>query len=258
MYIKNPNDKRSVTIDPQQTYSSNGYILKVTDKNGNITIGADSNGNAEFSGKITSTSGNIGNFKISNEGLSSQNGSTKIWYNAVYTDFIGPSPTTSSTSFTVGSSTINETFISGKSKISLMPNGDSSSGTIVLGGTVYTPDGTVSRSDKDTKNTISPLSIEQCANFTYSLIPSQFKYNYGTSNRLHHGFIAQDVKKSMGENDWGVYVDSNSEEKGNKGLRYEELIADIVGTVQYQKQIIDKQQKEIDILKEQVSFLMQK
>ena len=153
---------------------------------------------------------------------------------------------------------ISSSKLSGKSKISLLPNGDSTSGTIELGGTVYTPDGTISKSDKDTKNTISPLSIEQCANFTYSLIPSQFKYNNGTSNRLHHGFIAQDVKKSMGENDWGVYVDSNSEEKGNKGLRYEELIADIVGTVQYQKQIIDKQQKEIDILKEQVSFLMQK
>ncbi len=56
LYIKNTKDGRSVTIDPQQTYSSNGYILKVTDKNGNTTIGADSNGNAEFSGNIKAKS----------------------------------------------------------------------------------------------------------------------------------------------------------------------------------------------------------
>ena len=56
LYIKNKSDKRSVTIDPQQTYSSSGYIFKITDKNGNVTIGADSNGNAEFTGTIKAKS----------------------------------------------------------------------------------------------------------------------------------------------------------------------------------------------------------
>ena len=85
---------------------------------------------------------------------------------------------------------------------------------------MYTPDGTVSKSDKDTKNTISPLSIEQCANFTYSLIPSQFKYNYGTSNRLHHGFIAQEVEKAG-------YTDivNTDEETGDKTLDYNSAFA---------------------------------
>ena len=65
LYIKNANDGRSVTIDPKQSYSSNGYIFKVTDSNGNITIGADSSGNANFSGNITATSGKIGDWTIS-------------------------------------------------------------------------------------------------------------------------------------------------------------------------------------------------
>lgn len=122
--------------------------------------------------------------------------------------------------------------------------------------TVYTPSGTVSKSDKESKHDISVLDSEKCAEFIYSLKPSEFRYNDGNSKRLHHGFIAQEVKDSMGDDDWGVYVDtsvSSTNEYNNnfKALRYEELIADLVGTVQYQ-------QKEIDTLKKYVSFLMQK
>ena len=64
LYIKNKNDERSVTIDPQESYSSNNYIFKVTDKNGNITIGADSDGAASFNGSITASSGEIGGWII--------------------------------------------------------------------------------------------------------------------------------------------------------------------------------------------------
>lgn len=56
LYIKNPNDGRSVTIDPTQSYSSSGYIFKVTNNQGNTTIGADSNGNAVFNGNVTASS----------------------------------------------------------------------------------------------------------------------------------------------------------------------------------------------------------
>ena len=129
--------------------------------------------------------------------------------------------------------------------------------------TVYTPSGTVSKSDKESKHDISVLDSEKCAEFIYSLKPSEFRYNDGNSKRLHHGFIAQEVKDSMGDEDWGVYVDTsvsstNEDDNNFKALRYEELIADLVGTVQYQKQIIETQQQEIDTLKKQVSFLVQK
>lgn len=127
--------------------------------------------------------------------------------------------------------------------------------------TVYTPSGTVSKSDKESKHDISVLDSEKCAEFIYSLKPSEFRYNDGNSKRLHHGFIAQEVKDSMGDEDWGVYVDTsvsstNEDDNNFKALRYEELIADLVGTVQYQKQIIETQQQEIEELKKSVSFLM--
>ena len=82
------------------------------------------------------------------------------------------------------------------------------------------------------------------------MIPSQFKYDEGTSNRNHHGFIAQDVKSSMGNDDWGVYVNvtNDQDELEYIGLRYEEFIADIVATLQYQKQQIETLQTQISLL----------
>ena len=97
-------------------------------------------------------------------------------------------------------------------------------------------------SDKDKKHEISDLDINSTTSFIYSLIPKQFKYNNGTSNRLHHGFIAQEIKTSMGDDDWGVYVDDKD---NGKGIRYEELISDIVLVIQEQKKIIDKLEQRI-------------
>ena len=50
-------------------------------------------------------------------------------------------------------------------------------------------------------------------------------------------FIAQEVKEAMGDNDWGVYVE---DEQGIKGLRYEELIADLIATVKFQDKRISE------------------
>ena len=54
--IKNQDNKRCVIIDPSQL-SEEGYIFKVTDKNGNVSIGADSNGNAYFKGQLSAATG---------------------------------------------------------------------------------------------------------------------------------------------------------------------------------------------------------
>lgn len=121
--------------------------------------------------------------------------------------------------------------------------------------TVYTPSGTVSKSDKNSKHDVTILDIRNCKNFIMSLKPSAYKYNDGTSNRFHHGFIAQEVKEAMGNDDWGVYVDtsinSENDEEDYKALRYEEIIADLVGAVQYQQQ-------EIDTLKQQLATLTER
>lgn len=109
----------------------------------------------------------------------------------------------------------------------------------------------ISDSDKNVKKDIRALDIEDSAHFIYSLIPSEFRFKNGTSNRLHHGLIAQEVKKSMGDSDWGLFIDKKvdnenyietevNSETGEQtqlltaryGLRYDELIADLIATVQ--------------------------
>ena len=122
--------------------------------------------------------------------------------------------------------------------------------------TVYTPSGTVSKSDKNSKHDINTLDIGNCKDFIMSLKPSKYKYNDGTSNRFHHGFIAQEVKEAMGTDDWGVYVDtsvnSGNSEEDYKALRYEEIIADLVGTVQYQQNEIEKLKQQLATLTERM------
>lgn len=109
----------------------------------------------------------------------------------------------------------------------------------------------ISDSDKNVKKDIQALDIEDSARFIYSLIPSEFRFKNGTSNRLHHGLIAQEVKNSMGDSDWGLFIDKKVDnenyietevdsETGEQtqlltaryGLRYDELIADLIATVQ--------------------------
>lgn len=86
----------------------------------------------------------------------------------------------------------------------------------------------------------------------YSLKPSKFKYNNGISGRFYHGFIAQEVKESLGEEDIAVYVEQKD---GTKGLRYEEFIADLVATVQMQNERLLEQDKRIKILEEKLETL---
>lgn len=111
-------------------------------------------------------------------------------------------------------------------------------GTIVYGVSSATA------SDRNIKDSIEKLDSDKSANFIYSLRPSKYKYKDGTSNRYHHGLIADEVKESMGDEDWGVYIeiDEFTDAEGNtdsfKCIRYEELIADLIATVQSQNERI--------------------
>ncbi len=101
-------------------------------------------------------------------------------------------------------------------------------------------------SDQEIKKNIQPLDTHKSSDFIYALNPVEYKYKDGTSDRLHHGFIAQELHDSMQE-DWGVYCDANIDtgEKGGKAIRYEELIADLVATVQSQNERIKELEKKI-------------
>lgn len=115
---------------------------------------------------------------------------------------------------------------------------------------LYNQSSASTSSDRYRKCEEKELDLQKSSDFIYSLKPKQYKYKNGTSDRLHHGFIAQDVKESMGTEDWGLYVDYNPEEAGNKALRYEELIADLVATIQQQNKRITQLEERIGDISE--------
>lgn len=113
-------------------------------------------------------------------------------------------------------------------------------------GTAYLGSSPVIASDKSIKINIQSLDTKNSSDFIYALNPVEYKYKDGTSDRLHHGFIAQELHDSM-QSDWGVYCDANIDtgENGGKAIRYEELIADLVATVQSQNERIAELEKNL-------------
>lgn len=113
-------------------------------------------------------------------------------------------------------------------------------------GTAYLGSSPVIASDKSIKINIQSLDTKNSSDFIYDLNPVEYKYKDGTSDRLHHGFIAQELHDSM-QSDWGVYCDANIDtgENGGKAIRYEELIADLVATVQSQNERIAELEKKL-------------
>jgi hypothetical protein len=94
-----------------------------------------------------------------------------------------------------------------------------------------------------------------------NLIPRSYKYNNGTSNRIHTGFIAQEVEQAiitagLTTQDLAAYMrvtskTINGEEETYLTLRYEEFIA-------LNTYMIQKQQKRIDELETTVKLLQNK
>jgi LPS sulfotransferase NodH len=107
--------------------------------------------------------------------------------------------------------------------------------------------GLLHTSDRRKKRSIKDLVIDKAKSFIMGLKPRKFKFSkdLSTSNRYHHGFIAQEVKEAMGE-DWGVYVENK--EKDFIGLRYDELIADMVAVIQDQEKRIDALERRMNDL----------
>lgn len=92
-------------------------------------------------------------------------------------------------------------------------------------------------SDKNKKHEIQTIQ-ENYSIFYDELLPVLFKYNDGTSNRLHAGFIAQDVEEALQKaeistQDFAGLVISQENEQQNYYLRYEEFIS--LNTWQIQK-----------------------
>ena len=119
-------------------------------------------------------------------------------------------------------------------------------GTVQFYKAVYNSSGgQVFVSDKRKKRSIKDLAIEKARSFIMALKPREFKFikAISQSDRKHHGFIAQELHEAMPE-DWGVYI----EDKKNDfiGLRYDEIIADLVKVVQDQEQRLQSLERKIN------------
>lgn len=110
-------------------------------------------------------------------------------------------------------------------------------------------------SDARVKNTIT-RDLSQYEDFFYDLQPCSYKYNYGTSDRLHTGFIAQDVERALVNNgltpqDFAAYVRINATDSAEEelSLRYSEFIALNTHMIQKLSKRIDELEAEVAQLK---------
>lgn len=101
---------------------------------------------------------------------------------------------------------------------------------IYIKGTQWTDSLSVGDSDLNLKNTITSLSSSYSTLFD-SLHPVTYKYNNGTSDRLHIGFIAQEVDEAISvagltrQDFAGLCILNEDAEDERWGLRYGEFVA---------------------------------
>lgn len=110
-------------------------------------------------------------------------------------------------------------------------------------------------SDSRYKNSITELSSAYSTLFD-NLTPKKFKYNDGTSNRFHTGFIAQDVNEAIKNSglttqDFAatILLNKNKDDE-HWALRYEEFIALNTWQIQKLKQRVTELENEIKEIKQ--------
>ena len=114
-------------------------------------------------------------------------------------------------------------------------------------------------SDENKKNSIEEIPEKYSALFD-KLRPVRYKYNDGTSDRYHTGFIAQDVERALSEAD----IDSKDfagfvrNDKDECFLRYEEFVALAVQEVQTLKAKNNALEQRVSDLENKLETLLNK
>lgn len=112
-------------------------------------------------------------------------------------------------------------------------------------------------SDRNIKNSIENLPT-QYSDLVYYLNPVRYKYNDGTSDRYHTGFITQEVENALSicnidTQDFAALVGfDRGTENETWGLRYSEFIALNTAAIQAQKKEIDELRQQLAEIKEKL------
>lgn len=220
---------------------------------GNTINGASINGGTINGGKITS----------SNEYYTTTIQDGKINSTYIYSEYINCPNILSNGQFFAYTSHTHDTlwsngygsysaFFSSAGNFANRNGGDLGSSTYRWG-TLYATSGTINTSDRDLKHDIEELP-EIYKRFILKCHPVRFKYNDGTSDRYHTGFISQEVEEVMQElninsKDFAGFVKAPIYEIINEDgeydtsspitgylymLRYEEFISPAISVIQEQ------------------------
>ena len=183
-------------------------------------------------------------------GLNSQTGTIGFENNDDYASgFINVHYTDSKEHMQIGTGDYIDLMINGSKKLWCKSTGG------VLNGTWTTGSSITVTSDINAKNTINPLSD------IYSILfdnfrPVTYKYNDGTSNRLHTGFIAQEVYKALqiagisSQDFAGLIIPNENTDDEFWTLRYEEFIALNTWQIQKLKTRVTELENEIKEIKQ--------
>lgn len=119
-------------------------------------------------------------------------------------------------------------YIQGGNKLTINIGNNNSKGIITgtLYGTWNLNSSTTITSDKNAKHNIEEMDDRYSSLFD-NLKPVRFKYNDGTSDRYHTGFIAQDIQQSLKDTDMSEkeFAALCGNEETGMGVRYSELHA---------------------------------
>ena len=99
---------------------------------------------------------------------------------------------------------------------------------------VYARSG-VNSSDRNLKKEIRSLGEDRGLSFVNMLKPVEYKFKNNNSNRIHYGFIAQEVEETMtelGDTDGTHNAIVVKDENDKYALRYTEMIAPLVKAIQ--------------------------
>lgn len=98
-------------------------------------------------------------------------------------------------------------------------------------------------SDRRAKTEIESLDSQKATEFINSLKPVSYRFKHDDTGEIHHGFIAQEVDEIAGK--WNV-VNKPKDDNFMMSLRYTEIIADLVATVQEQEKRIQQLERRLD------------